>query len=106
MAKTEAEIAAKKEKKEKKRKRESAAEEEVPKKKEKKRKSDATEIANDDVEMAEVGEDEGVEKIVMPLAALVPFAKPLADEKSQKKAFKIIKKGKCRRLSKIATNSW
>lgn len=104
--KTEAEIAAKKEKKDKKRKLEEVEDVEAvtPKKeKKKKRKSEAA-AENDESVMdvdgqslvkVEEADDKKDEKAVVavPLAALVPFANPLADEKAQKKVLKTVKKG-------------
>lgn len=105
--KTEAEIAAKKEKKDKKRKLEEVEDVEAvtPKKeKKKKRKSEAA-AENDESVMDVDGQslvkiEEADEKkdekavVAVPLAALVPFANPLADEKAQKKVLKTVKKGK------------
>ena len=101
---------AKKEKKDKKRKSSDVDggldDTEAPVKKEKKakkekRKSDAVKIDEDgDVVIAEdvkVEEEEDVKdeekKVDVPLAALVPFANPLCDEKAQKKVLKAVKKG-------------
>lgn len=118
MAKTEAEIAAKKERKEakKKRKHDETAEDDVEvtkeqRKKDKKRKS-STEIPaaigvdeDGDVTIADAAPetalamkeegdgDKSLVKVEVPLAALVPFANPLCDEKSQKKVLKGVKKG-------------
>lgn len=102
--KSEADLREKKEKKDKKRKREEAAAEEVvPKKekKDKKRKSDAADVdANGDTIMttatADDAEDAPSGQSEIPLAALVPFANPLADDKAQKKVLKSVKKGKPR----------
>ena len=121
MAKSEADAAAKKERKEAKKKRKhdesAAAEDEVEitkeqRKKDKKRKS-STEVPaaigvdeDGDVTVAsatgetalavkeEDGDEKAVVKVEVPLAALVPFANPLCDEKSQKKVLKSVKKGK------------
>ena len=79
-------------------------------KKEKKRKSAGTEAVDADgdtivgdavaVVKKDEDEDEGederkerVKKVVVPLAALVPFANPLCDERSVKKVLKGVKKG-------------
>lgn len=103
MAKTEADIAAKKEKKEKKRKLEEVEDgEPTPKKskKDKKRKSEAADDMEIDgqelvkVEPAKQEEKDEKALIAIPLAALVPFANPLAAEKDQKKVLKSVKKGK------------
>jgi len=119
--KTELELSAKKEKKEKKdkkRKRESdvadaaaATTDDVTvtsasakKDKKKKRKSsadvdgDAMAIDAPNGESAVVvkdeDEDEKKVKVEVPIGALVPFANPLCDDKSQKKVLKSVKKGK------------
>lgn len=107
--KSEADLREKKEKKDKKRKREEAATEEAPAKKEKKdkkRKSDAADVeANVDVSMisapADDVEDSQIVKSEVPLAALVPFANPLADDKAQKKVLKGVKKGKIGRIPSV-----
>jgi len=84
---------AKKEKKEKKRKSTSTAEVDVA--------PGAVEVDEDgDVVVEDVKAEEGSEgkksavKVEIPLAALVPFANPLCDEKAQKKVLKSVKKGK------------
>lgn len=87
-----ADKAAKKDKKEKKEKRASKAAELID--------VDASEV-NADVSMVDEtvvkDEDEGDDKPAVngeiPLAALVPFANPLCDEKSSKKVLKTVKKG-------------
>ena len=100
----------KKEKKEKKRKHSEVEGAEVEvvaerkkDKKEKKRKSTDVDgdVAMDGAEVAVVKDEEDEEdekKVVVkeevPLAALVPFANPLCDEKAQKKVLKSVKKGK------------
>jgi H/ACA ribonucleoprotein complex subunit 2 len=104
----------KREKKDKKEKKRKHSEVEAPpeievvserkkEKKDKKRKS--TDVDGDVVMEAGAGaevtvvkeEDEDekkpVVKVEVPLAALVPFANPLCDEKSQKKVLKSVKKG-------------
>lgn len=102
--KTETEIAAKKEKKDKKRKLEEVEDVEAvtPKKeKKKKRKSEALEdesfmdVDGQSLVKVEEAEDKKDVKAVVavPLAALVPFANPLADDKAQKKVLKAVKKG-------------
>lgn len=105
--KSEAEIAAKKEKKEKKRKREETEDVDAttPKKekKSKKRKSEGPAVDEDSVMdidgqsllKVEDADEKKDSKAVfaVPLSALVPFANPLADEKSQKKVLKAVKKG-------------
>ena len=72
-------------------------------KKDKKRKSPDLDgdVAMDSAEVAVVKDeedDEDEKKVVVkeevPLAALVPFANPLCDEKAQKKVLKGVKKGK------------
>lgn len=98
----------KKEKKEKKRKHSDVEEVEVvaERKKDKKDKKRKSTDLDGDVVMdtspgAEVSvvkeEDEDEKKVVVkeevPLAALVPFANPLCDEKAQKKVLKSVKKG-------------
>ena len=121
MAKTEAEIAAKaakKEKKDKKRKHDEVEDSTPAKKdkKEKKRKSvDATTAEPETQKPADADGDVIVDtdvgggapidikdeeddkkpavKVSIPLAALVPFANPLCDEKAQKKVLKGVKKG-------------
>lgn len=107
--KSEAEVRAKKDKKDKKRKAEDADDVEPPpqpkkSKKDKKSKSDAARAPVDEgsadvdgqslikVEETKDDKDEQV-AVVVPLAALVPFANPLADEKSQKKVLRAVKKG-------------
>ena len=108
------EAAEKRDKKDKKEKKRKHSEVEAPpeievvserkkEKKDKKRKS--TDIDGDIVMDAGSGaevavvkdEDEddkkNVVKVEVPLAALVPFANPLCDEKSQKKVLKSVKKG-------------
>ena len=95
----------KKEKKDKKRKSEDiedGAAEPTPKKsKKEKRKSEVAlaEAQDDSVMDIDAKADDEKEKggkavIAVPLAALVPFANPLADEKAQKKVLKAVKKGK------------
>ena len=90
----------------------SSAKKEKKEKKEKKRKSAGTEavdadgdtivgdavavVKKDEDEDEDEGEDERKErlkKVVVPLAALVPFANPLCDERSVKKVLKGVKKG-------------
>ena len=115
MGKTEAEIREKKEKKDKKRKHEDVADDaatpsSAKKDKKKKRKSvdgeAAVDVDGDAVMDApksaatelvpvkdEDGESKDAVKVQIPLAALVPFANPLADEKQQKKVYKGVKKG-------------
>lgn len=120
MAKSEAEAAAKKERKEAKKKRKhdesAAAEDDVEitkeqRKKDKKRKSGAEVAApvgvdeDGDVKITDAAPDTALAlkeegngevakvKVEVPLAALVPFANPLCDEKSQKKVLKGVKKG-------------
>lgn len=112
MAKTESEIREKKEKKDKKRKHEETAEDPSSAKKDKKKKRKsvdaeaAVDVDGDAVINApksaatelvpvkdEDGESKEVVKVQIPLAALVPFANPLADEKQQKKVYKGVKKG-------------
>ena len=100
----------KKEKKEKKRKHsevegaevEVVAERKKDKKDRKRKSTDVDgDVAMDTSEVAVVKdeeEDEDEKKMVVkeevPLAALVPFANPLCDEKAQKKVLKGVKKGK------------
>ena len=103
----------KKDKKDKKRKHDEVDEVEIEivgekiKKKDKKRKSvdvdaDGDVVVNDAAPGAELAvvkdEDESedkkaVVKSEVPMAALVPFANPLCDEKAQKKVLKSVKKG-------------
>ncbi|QIW95493.1 hypothetical protein AMS68_001011 [Peltaster fructicola] len=99
--KSEADLREKKEKKDKKRKREEAATEDAApvkkEKKDKKRKSDAADLdTNSDTIMTTAPTDDvddtQIEKSEVPLAALVPFANPLADDKAQKKVLKSVKK--------------
>ncbi|KXS94399.1 hypothetical protein AC578_7792 [Pseudocercospora eumusae] len=106
MAKTEAEIAAKKEKKDKKRKAEDAEVESAPKKAKKekahKRESLPAPVEADSVMdvdgqtlvKVEDANEDGDKKAItgISVAALVPFANPLADDKSQKKVLKSVKK--------------
>ena len=113
--KTEAEIAAKKEKKDKKRKLEEVEDvEAVTPKKEKKKKRKSEAADNDESVMdvdgqslvkIEEADDKKDEKAVVavPLAALVPFANPLADDKAQKKVLKAVKKGMNEPLSADST---
>lgn len=66
--------------------------------------ADVTEVKEEDVE-----EKEKKVKVDIPLAALVPFANPLCDEKAQKKVLKTVKKGKSlldhlQRLFRLCTN--
>lgn len=95
----------KKEKKDKKRKSEDledGAAEPTPKKsKKEKRKSEVAlvetqdeSVMDIDATVDEVKEKDSKAVIAVPLAALVPFANPLADDKSQKKVLKAVKKGK------------
>lgn len=95
----------KKEKKDKKRKSEDiedGAAEPTPKKsKKEKRKSEVAVIETQDDSVmdvdakAEDDKEKGSKAVIaVPLAALVPFANPLADDKSQKKVLKAVKKGK------------
>lgn len=107
MAKHETTDPVKKEKKDKKRKSDAVDDAaKAEKKKEKKaRKSLDASAAGVDVSMADaeiVKNGDGEEKatvvkadgsLAAPLAALVPFAHPLCDEKSQKKVLKGVKKG-------------
>lgn len=83
---------AKKEKKDKKRKSTSAVELDAAAQ----AKPGVVDVDEDgDVKIEEDGEGESKKvKIEVPLAALVPFANPLCDEKSQKKVLKGVKKGK------------
>lgn len=88
-------------KKDKKRKAEDegAADETPRKEKKSKRKSEvAGDADNMDVDTTELVTVEGASSnsatvLAIPLAALVPFANPLADDKSQKKVLKSVKKG-------------
>jgi len=107
--KSAAEIAAKKEKKEKKRKHDEVEEDVVatPKKEKKSKKSRKSDVAdssamdidNTEVSVAAPAEEESGEKkgvttaSEVGIAALVPFANPLASEKDQKKVLKSVKKG-------------
>jgi H/ACA ribonucleoprotein complex subunit 2 len=111
--KSESEIREKKEKKDKKRKHDEVVEDgpsSAKKDKKKKRKSTDAEHAVDadgdiviDAPLAattetvtvkgEDGDSKEVVRVQIPLAALVPFANPLADEKNQKKVMKSVKKG-------------
>jgi H/ACA ribonucleoprotein complex subunit 2 len=106
--KTEADIAAKKEKKEKKRKAEEIEDvETTTAKKEKKSKKEKrkSEVAAPDDSVMDVDgqdvvkvkpaeeKDDNKALTVIPIAALVPFANPLASEKDQKKVLKSVKKG-------------
>lgn len=102
MAKTESDIRDKKEKKDKKRKHEEGDDASSAKKdKKKKRKSvDGEDAVMDEAPVVvpvkeEDGDSKDVVKVQIPLAALVPFANPLADEKQQKKVYKGVKKGMC-----------
>ncbi|GIZ40713.1 hypothetical protein CKM354_000404100 [Cercospora kikuchii] len=102
--KTEAEIAAKKEKKEKKRKHEEVDADAAPtpkkeKKSKKSRKSEGADESVMDIDNTEVSvvapkEEQSDDKAlaVVGIAALVPFANPLASEKDQKKVLKSVKK--------------
>ena len=101
----------KKEKKEKKRKHSeveapaevSAVSERKKEKKDKKRKStdadgDAIMATSPGAEVSIIKDEDSddkkaVQKVEVPLAALVPFANPLCDEKAQKKVLKSVKKG-------------
>lgn len=92
----------KKDKKDKKRKHEESAAEDgtvvKKEKKSKKRKSDADIAIGHgdttlDVITSDVDEKEK-EKVVIPKAALVAFAQPLAEDKTEKKVLKSVKKGK------------
>lgn len=117
---TEAEARERKEKKDKKRKRDESgaagAEDGVVAKKEKKDKKRKSEVSIADVSMTEtplavskvkdVAEDNVEDSVTvaqMPLAALVPFALPLADEKAQKKVLKSVKRGMSRRHLSLRT---
>lgn len=112
---TASEAVEKKERKDKKEKKRKHSEVEAPaevevvseRKKEKKDKKRKSTDADGDAIMdtasgAEVSivkdEDEAEKKVVVkmevPLAALVPFANPLCDDKAQKKVLKSVKKGK------------
>ena len=51
------------------------------------------EVKAEDNGEADEKKDKAVAKIEVPLAALVPFANPLCDEKAQKKVLKSVKKG-------------
>ena len=106
--KSESALREKKEKKDKKRKHEEANDEvttvATPAKKEKKDKKRKSEVAADESAMDVDGQsallaDDAAEPsdkqalASVPLAALVPFANPLADDKAQKKVLKSVKKG-------------
>ena len=98
----------KKDKKEKKRKLEDGGDGTSSKKDKKKRKSlDASPMPVDDSDLMHVdgqasvkveeanGNGDAKTVVAVPLVALVPFANPLCDEKSQKKVLKSVKKGIC-----------
>lgn len=99
--KSEAEKRERKEaKKDKKRKAEDEGDDTPRKEKKSKRKSEAAAIDEDAVMNVDGDSLVQVESTVnsaavlaIPLAALVPFANPLADDKSQKKVLKSVKKG-------------
>ena len=102
-----ADAAVKKEKKDKKRKHEDVEEDvsATPKKEKKSKKSRKSDVAdesvmdidNTEVSVAAPAKDEEEKALVAPaevgIAALVPFANPLASEKDQKKVLKSVKKG-------------
>jgi len=109
--KSEADVSAKKEKKDKKRKsseafdtpaaineQPAATKKEKKSKKERKPAEDVEEIVPDTAKAEDGEENKKAEavKLDIPLAALVPFANPLCDEKAQKKVLKGVKKGKPR----------
>lgn len=109
--KSEADLSAKKEKKDKKRKsseafdtpaaineQPAATKKEKKSKKERKPAEDVEEIVPDTAKAEDGEENKKAEavKLDIPLAALVPFANPLCDEKAQKKVLKGVKKGKSR----------
>ncbi|SMR42501.1 unnamed protein product [Zymoseptoria tritici ST99CH_3D1] len=94
--KSESEKRERKELKKEKRKRDDG-EEQTPKKdkKEKKRKTSEDDTVMDVDGASLVQVEDGDDKktvLAIPLAALVPFANPLADDKSQKKVLKSVKK--------------
>lgn len=101
--KSEAEKRERKEaKKDKKRKAEDEGADDTPRKEKKsKRKSEGAVVVEDgamDVDETSLVQVEGANSssaavMAIPLAALVPFANPLADDKSQKKVLKSVKKG-------------
>jgi H/ACA ribonucleoprotein complex subunit 2 len=100
--KSEAEKRERKELKKMEKRKRDDGDEQTPKKekKEKKRKTseeDTTVMEVDDKSLVQVEEaDDKKTVLAIPLAALVPFANPLADDKSQKKVLKSVKKGKSR----------
>lgn len=101
--KSEAEKRERKEaKKDKKRKAEDDGDDTPRKEKKSKRKSEVAAIEEDtamDVDNSLVqveGANSSATVLAIPLAALVPFANPLADDKSQKKVLKSVKKGSSR----------
>lgn len=101
--KSEAEKRERKEaKKDKKRKAEDEGGDDAPRKEKKsKRKSEVAAVEEDtimdvdgDKSLVQVeGAETSSSLLAIPLAALVPFANPLADDKSQKKVLKSVKKG-------------